>query len=146
MEQKDFTLLHVNEIPFKMNLDVTNINDDVKKRLRIAFLFVLQYQKNNEASAMHAVVRLSLDDSVILEGGATFIFKSKTWNEMSHDDESVRKSDFARQVVEYALPFINGVMSARVQDTKLKGLFLPVIDASELVDSIKVEEMPLKVA
>lgn len=146
MEQKDFTLLHVNEIPFKMNLDVTNINDDVKKRLRIAFLFVLQYQKNNEASAMHAVVRLSLDDSIILEGGATFIFKSKTWDEMPHDDESVRKSDFARQVVEYALPFINGVMSARVQDTKLKGLFLPVIDASELVDSIKVEEMPLKVA
>lgn len=144
MEQKDLTLLHVNEIPFKMNLDVTNMSDDVKKRLCIAFLFVLQYQKDNEAFAMHAVVRLSLDDSVILEGGATFIFKSKTWNEMSHDEESVRQSDLARQIVEYALPFINGVMLVRVQETKLKGLFLPVFDTSELVENIKVEEMPLQ--
>lgn len=144
MEQKYLTLLHVNEIPFKMNLDVTNMSDDVKKRLCIAFLFVLQYQKDNEAFAMHAVVRLSLDDSVILEGGATFIFKSKTWNEMSHDEESVRQSGLARQIVEYALPFINGVMLVRVQETKLKGLFLPVFDTSELVENIKVEEMPLQ--
>lgn len=144
MEQKGFTLLRVNEIPFKMNLDVTDMNDNIKKRLRIAFLFVFQYQKGNEASAMHAIVRLSLDDSVILEGGATFIFKSKTWDEMLHDDESIKKSDFARQMVEYALPFVNGVMSVRVQNTKLKGLFLPVIDASELVTNIRVEEVDSK--
>lgn len=144
MEQKDFTLLHVNEIPFKMNLDVTDMNDDIKKRLRIAFLFIFQYQKGNKASAMHAIVRLSLDNSVILEGGATFIFNSKTWDEMLHDDESVKKSNFARQIIEYALPFINGVMSVRVQNTKLKGLFLPVIDASELVENVKVEEVGSK--
>ena len=144
MEQRDFTMLHISEIPFNMNLDVTNINDDLKKRLSIAFLFVLQYQKGNEASALHAVVRLSLDDSIILNGGATFIFKSKTWDEMSHDDETVRKSDFAKKIIEYALPFINGIMFARVKDTKLKGLFLPVIDASDLVDNIKVEEVPVK--
>lgn len=143
MEQKDFTLLYVNEIPFKMNLDVTDMNNDIKKRLSIAFLFVFQYQKGNKASAMHAIVRLSLDNSVVLEGGATFIFNSKTWDEMSHDEESVKKSDFARQMVEYALPFISGVMSVRVQNTKLKGLFLPVISASELVANIKVKEMPL---
>ena len=35
-------------------------------------------------------------------------------------------------------------MFARVQDTKLKGLFLPVIDASDLVENIKVEEVPVK--
>lgn len=144
MEQRDFTMLHISEIPFNMNLDVTNINDDLKKRLSIAFLFVLQYQKGNEASALHAVVRLSLDGSIILNGGATFIFKSKTWDEMSHDDETVRKSDFAKKIIEYALPFINGIMFARVQDTKLKGVFLPVIDASDLVENIKVEEVPVK--
>ena len=127
MEQRDFTMLHISEIPFNMNLDVTNINDDLKKRLSIAFLFVLQYQKGNEASALHAVVRLSLDGSIIL-----------------HDDETVRKSDFAKKIIEYALPFINGIMFARVQDTKLKGLFLPVIDASDLVENIKVEEVPVK--
>lgn len=144
MEQKDITLLHVTEIPFKMSLDATDMNDDIKKRIGIAFLFVLQYQKGNEASAMHAVVRLSFDGLVILEGGATFIFKSKTWDEMSHDEESVRKSDFAREMIEYALPFINGVMLVRVQDTKLRGLFLPVIDASELATNIKVEEIPFQ--
>lgn len=144
MEQRDFTMLHISEIPFNMNLDVTNINDDLKKRLSIAFLFVLQYQKGNEASALHAVVRLSLDGSIILNGGATFIFKSKTWDEMSHDDETVRKSDFAKKIIEYALPFINGIMFARVQDTKLKGFILPVIDASDLVENIKVEEVPVK--
>lgn len=144
MEQKYFTLLHVNEIPFKMNLDVTDMNDNVKEHLRIAFLFVFQYQKGNKASAMHAIVRLSLDNSVILEGGATFIFKSQIWDEMPHDEESVKKSDFARQMVEYALPFISGVMSVRVQNTKLKGLFLPVISASELVANIKVKEVASK--
>lgn len=142
MEHKDFTLLHVKEIPFKMNLDVTNMNDDIKKRIGIAFLFVLQYQKGNEASALHAIVRLSLDESVILEGGATFIFKSQTWDEMSHDDETVRKSDFAKEIVDYALPLISGIMLVRVQETILKGMFLPVIDASELVKNIKVEEVP----
>lgn len=144
MKQKDITLLHVTEIPFKMSLDATDMSDDVKKRINVAFLFVLQYQKGNGASAMHAVVRLSLDGLVILEGGATFIFKSKTWDEMSHDEESVRKSDFAREMIEYVLPFINGVMLARVQDTKLRGLFLPIIDASELVTNIKVEEIPFQ--
>lgn len=146
MEQKYFTLLRVDEIPFKMNLDVTDMNDNVKEHLRIAFLFVFQYQKGNKASAMHTIVRLSLDNSVVLEGGATFIFKSQIWDEMSHDEESVKKSDFARQMVEYALPFINGVMSVRVQNTKLKGLFLPVIGASELVANIKVKEVASKEA
>ncbi len=144
MEQKDFTLLHVNEIPFRMNLDVTEMSDDVKKRLCIAFLFVLQYQKGNEAFAMHAVVRLSIDDSVILEGGATFIFKSKSWDEMPHDEVAVRKSDLAKQIVEYALPFINGVILVRVKNTKLNGLFLPIIDPTKLTENIKVEEVPLR--
>ena len=146
MEPKEFTLLRVNEIPFKMNLDVTDMDDNIKKRLRIAFLFVFQYQKGNKASAMHVIVRLSLDDSVILEGGATLIFKSKTWDEMPHDDESIKKSNFAKQMIEYALPFVNGVMSVRVQNAKLKELFLPVIDASELVTNIRVEEVDSKKA
>ena len=141
MKQNDFTLLHVNEIPFKMNLDVTEMNDEVKKHLRISFLFVLQYQDGNEASAMHAVVRLLLEDSNVLEGGATLVFKSKTWNEMPHDEESVRKSDFAKKAIGYALPFINGIMFTRTQGTKLEGLFLPVIDASELAENIKVEKI-----
>ena len=110
MAHKDFTLLRINEIPFKMNLDIADLNDDKKKRIGISFLFIFQYQEGNEASAMHAVVRISLDDSIILEGGSTFIFKSKIWDEMSHDEESVKKSAFAESVIEYALPFVNGVM------------------------------------
>ena len=93
---------------------------------------------------MHAVVRLSIDDSVILEGGATFIFKSKTWDEMPHDEVAVRKSDLAKQIVEYALPFINGVILVRVKNTKLNGLFLPIIDPTKLTENIKVEEVPLR--
>lgn len=141
MAHKDFTLLRINEIPFKMNLDIADLNDDKKKRIGISFLFIFQYQEGNEASAMHAVVRISLDDSIILEGGATFIFKSKIWDEMSHDEESVKKSAFAESVIEYALPFVNGVMCTRVRDTKLNGLFLPIIDASELVANIKIQEI-----
>ena len=91
MAHKDFTLLRINEIPFKMNLDVADLNDDRKKRIGISFLFIFQYQEDNEASAMHAVVHISLDESIILEGGATFIFKSKTWDEMPHDEECVKK-------------------------------------------------------
>jgi hypothetical protein len=97
MEQQDFTLLHVSEILSKMNLDVKKINEEIKKKLGIAFLFVLQYQKGNKASALHSVVRITLDDNVILEGGATLIFESKKWDEMSHDKESVRKSGLAKR-------------------------------------------------
>lgn len=142
MDQRNFTLLHVKEIPFKMNLDATNITDAEKKRLGIGFLFVIQYQKNNEASAIHVVVRLSLDESVILEGGTTFVFKSAIWNEMPHDETSVRNSGFARELIGYVLPFVNGVMTVRLQDTKLHDLILPVIDTSDLVANIKVEEVP----
>ena len=146
MAHKDFTLLRINEIPFKMNLDVADLNDDRKKRIGISFLFIFQYQEDNEASAMHAVVHISLDESIILEGGATFIFKSKTWDEMPHDEECVKKSEFAKSVIEYALPFINGVMCTRVRDTKLNGLFLPIIDTSELVANIKIQEVPKREA
>lgn len=144
MKREDFTLIHINEIPFNMNLDITNINEDIKKRLGIAFLFVLQYQKGNEASALQAIVRVTLEDSTILQGGVTFVFKSKTWDEMSHDNKTVRESIFAKEIIDYALPFINGVMSARLKDTKLEGLFLPIIDSSELAKSISVEEIPNK--
>ncbi len=144
MEQQDFTLLHVSEIPFKMNLDVKEINEEIKKKLGIAFLFVLQYQKGNKASALHSVVRITLDNNVILEGGATLIFDSKKWDEMPHDEKSVRKSDFAKKLVGYALPYISGIMLARTQDTKLKGLFLPAVDPAELVSYIKIEEVKKK--
>ena len=135
-------LLHVNEIPFKLNLDVTDLNEEVKKRSGISFLFVFQYQRKNKASALHSVVRITLDGSSVLEGGATLIFQSEVWDEMSHDEKDVQKSDFAKHMVGYAFPFINGILLARIQDTKLKGLFLPVIDISELVTNIKVEEVP----
>lgn len=141
MEQQDFTLLHVSEIPFKMNLDVKEISDEIKKKLRIAFLFVLQYQKGNKTSALHSVVRITLDNNVILAGGATLIFNSKKWDEMPHDKETVRKSDFAKELVGYALPYISGLMFARTQDTKLKELFLPAINPTELVSNIRVEEI-----
>lgn len=141
MEQNDFILLQVNESSFSMNFDATEMSDDMKKRLVVAFLFVLQYQDGNEASALQVGVRIILDNDVILENGATLIFKSKTWDNMPHDEETVRKSDFAKQIVGYALPFISGMLSIRVQGTKLSGLFLPAINPSELVKNIKVKEM-----
>lgn len=141
MTNKDFTLLSINEIPFTMNLNVADLNEDIKKRIRISFLFIFQYQEGNKASAMHAVVRVYLDDSVILEGGATFIFKSNEWDKMPHNEKAVKESNFAKSMIEYALPFINGVMCTRVQNTKLNGLFLPIIDTSELVANIKIQEI-----
>ena len=45
MAHKDFTLLRINEIPFKMNLDIADLNDDKKKRIGISFLFIFQYSK-----------------------------------------------------------------------------------------------------
>ncbi len=144
MEQQDFTLLHVSEIPFTMNLEVKEINNDIKKKLKTAFLYVLQYQKGNKASALHSVVRITLDDAVILQGGVTLVFNSKKWDEMSHDEEFVRKSDLAKKLVGYAFSFLSGVMFARTQDTKLKGLFLPALDPAELVSFIKVDEVKEK--
>lgn len=144
MEQQDFTLLHVSEIPFSMNLDVTEINEDIKKKLKTSFLYVLQYQSDNIASALHSVVRVSLDNRVILQGGTTLVFNSKKWRGMPHDEESVRKSDFAKKLVGYALPFLSGVLFTRTQSTKIKGLFLPAIDPTELVSYIKVEEVKVK--
>lgn len=144
MEQQDFTLLHVSEIPFNMNLDVKEINEDIKKKLGIAFLFILQYQKGNKASAFHSIVRITLENNVVLQGGATLVFNSRKWDEMPHEEESVRKSDFAKKLIGYALPYVNGVMLVRTQDTKLNGLFLPVIDPAELVPYIKVEEVKEK--
>lgn len=137
----DFTLLHIQEIPFQMNLDVPNITNEIKKRIQIAFLFILQYQKGNEASALHAVVRFTLDGKVILEGGATLIFKSKTWDEISHTEETVKQSAFARNIIAYALPLISGIQLARIKDTKLEGMFLPNIDPANLVKDLHVEEI-----
>lgn len=140
MNKCDIELLHVNEITSNLNLD-EKFDDDVKKRLKIAFLFVLQYQKGNEASALHSVVRYILDDKTLLEGGASLIFRSKTWDGMNHDEETVKYSDFATQIIGYALPFVSGMQFVKTKDTALNGIFLPVINPAELRNFIRVEEV-----
>ena len=73
----DITLLHISEIPFKLDLQFNKLTDEMKKRIQVAFLFVLQYQEGNAASALHSVVKFILDEQTILEGGVTLIFQSK---------------------------------------------------------------------
>lgn len=140
MNKHDIELLHIKEITSILNLD-EKIDEDAKNRLKIAFLFVLQYQKGNEASALHSVVRFILDDKTLLEGGASLIFKSKTWDDMNHDEDTVKASDFATQLIGYALPFISGMQFVKTKDTVLNGIFLPMINPAELRDFIRVEEV-----
>ena len=37
----DITLLHIREIPFKLDLQFNKLTDEMKKRIQVAFLFVL---------------------------------------------------------------------------------------------------------
>lgn len=140
MNKYDIELLHVKEITSSLNLD-EKFDEDAKKRLKIAFLFVLQYQKGNEVSALHSVVRFILDNNTLLEGGVSLIFKSKTWDSMNHDEKTVKTSDFATQLIGYALPFVSGMQFVKTKETVLNGIFLPIIDPAELRDFIRVEEV-----
>lgn len=137
----DIKLLHINEIPFKLDLDVPNLTDELKKRIQVAFLFVLQYQEGNSASALHSVVKFMLDGQAILEGGVTLIFQSKEWEELPHKEEDVKQSSFAKELIAYSYPFMSGIQFSQIKGTKLEGMFLPIIDASELVKDLHVEEV-----
>lgn len=137
----DIRLLHINEIPFKLDLDIPSLTDDLKKRIQVAFLFVLQYQEGNSASALHSVVKFMLDGQTILEGGVTLIFQSKKWEEMPHVEEEVKQSSFARDLIAYSYPFMSGVQFSQIKGTKLDGMFLPMINPDELVKDLHVEEV-----
>lgn len=140
MNTNDITLVHVNEISSTLNLD-KNLSEDVKKRMKIAFLFVLQYQDGNPAFALHSVVRVILDDKTLLEGGATLVLESKIWDNMSHEVESVRSSDFATQLIAYALPFVNGMLYVKTKNTPMDGMFLPIINPTELKKTLRIEKV-----
>lgn len=137
----DIKLLHINEIPFQLNLDVPKLTEDIKKRIQVAFLFVLQYQKGNETSAIHSLVKFILDGQTILEGGVTLIFQSNEWNGMSHVEEDVKKSSFAMDLISFAYPFMSGFQFSQVRDTKLADMFLPIIKSEDLVENLHVEEV-----
>lgn len=140
MKTNDITLVHVNEISSTLNLD-KSLSEDVKKRMKIAFLFVLQYQDENPAFALHSVVRVLLDERTLLEGGATLVMESSEWDKMSHDEESIRRSDFASQLIAYALPFVNGMLYVKTKNTPMDGMFLPIIDPAELKNTLRVEKV-----
>lgn len=140
MNYFDFKLLHVNEITSTMALD-EKMDEEKKKRLKIAFLFVIQYKKDNDVFALHSIVRFMLDDKVIYEGGVTMVIEHKGWMEMEHTLESLRKSLFAEQLIGYSLPFISGVQFVNTKETVLGGLLIPMINPKELVGNLKVEEI-----
>lgn len=101
----DITLLHIREIPFKLDLQFNKLTDEMKKRIQVAFLFVLQYQEGNAASALHSVVKFILDERTILEGGVTLIFQSKEWDNMSHVEDEVKKNFVCKKANIFFLSF-----------------------------------------
>lgn len=137
----DITLLHISEIPFKLDLQFNKLTDEMKKRIQVAFLFVLQYQKGNAASALHSVVKFILEEQTILEGGVTLIFQSKEWDNMSHVEDEVKKTSFARKLISFSYPFMGGVQFSQIQNTSLEGMFLPMIDPDKLVQDLHVKEI-----
>lgn len=137
----DIKLLHINEIPFKLDLEVPSLTEELRKRIQVAFLFVLQHQEGNNASALHSVVKFMLDGQTILEGGVTLIFQSKEWEGMSHEEEEIKQSSFARDLIAYSYPFMSGIQFSQIKGTKLEGMFLPMIDPGELVKDLHVEEV-----
>lgn len=137
----DITLLHISEIPFKLDLQFNKLTDEMKKRIQVAFLFVLQYQEGNAASALHSVVKFILDEQTILEGGVTLIFQSKEWDNMSHVEDDVKKTSFARNLISFSYPFMGGVQFSQIQNTSLEGMFLPMIDPDKLVQDLHVKEI-----
>ena len=136
----NYSIVQAHELQFNMSLN-DEITAEFKKDIKMAFLFVLQYQKGNDASAIHSVVRFVHKDKVFFEGGVTLVFKSSVWDEMDKSEAFVRKSDFARELIAYSLPYLSGVMLAKTKGTPMESLMLPNIDASELVENIKVEEV-----
>lgn len=75
---------------------------------------------------------------------ATLVMESKVWESIDHDEESVRKSDFATQLIAYALPFVNGMLYVKTKNTQMDGMFLPIIDPAELRSTLKVENIDEK--
>lgn len=140
MNANDITLVHVNEISSTLNLD-EKLSQELKSKMKIAFLFVLQHQEGNPAFALHSVIRVLLEDKTLLEGGATLVMESKTWNNMNHDEEYVRNSDFATRLIAYALPFVNGVLYVKTKNTPMDGMFLPMINPEELRNTLRVEKV-----
>lgn len=140
MSSFDYKLLHVKEIASTMALD-EKLDEEKKKRLKIAFLFVIQYKKDSDVFALHSMVRFMLDDKVIYEGGVTMVIEHEGWKEMEHTLESLRESSFAEQLIGYSLPFISGVQFVNTKETSISGLLIPMINPKELVDNLKVEEI-----
>ncbi|MBR1466867.1 MAG: hypothetical protein IJ607_11000 [Bacteroidaceae bacterium] len=141
MKKNQFEILQIRELPSSIVRDGEVSKEDVAAS-RLSYLIVFQHQEGNEAVAVHVSLRYQTEKTVLLQEGATLIAKIDGWDEMSKDDESLKKDERILAFIDYSLAFVGGMVFRHVAGTALNSIAAPQIMAVNIMDNVVINALP----
>lgn len=135
-----FTIKHIREVGFQMNRELT-LESDLKNHLKVAFLLLLQFEKDSNTIGLHTIAKYTYDDQELLSGGATFVVDVPRWTEVSHDIEEVRKYPWVKDLLIYSMGFVSGQHYKSSAGTPLNSVFLPYISPEDMLNMLVIDEV-----
>ncbi len=137
-----FQILRIKELPHQVNKEIDLTQDDISN-LKISFLIVLQHRPTDNIIGLHTMVRYTHNETnQILESGVTHIAKIENWDSIKSSNETIKSSIAIRELVGYATAFISGLVYVQTEGCALHQYFIPHISAEELINNMKIEQLP----
>lgn len=119
MDSNQFEIVQILELPSSIIRDV-ELKKDVIEKCQLQYLVVLQYQKDSDIVGLHVLLRfVTNDEKVMLNEGATFVSRIDRWNELDHASEALRTDRTITSLVNYAIPFVCGMIFRHTSGTIL---------------------------
>lgn len=143
-ENNNFEIVHIHELPSFFNREV-KVDEEMIKKCTLGYLVVLQHKENNETVGLHVSIRyITPDNNVLMQEGATIVVKIEDWNNMPHEEKTLRESPSVRLLVEYGLSFVSGMIFTRASGTVMNNIFVPHMATSIIMNDIVIENLGQK--
>lgn len=139
MKSNQFEILQIRELPSSIVRDGEVKKEEIEKS-HLSYLIVFQCQHGNEAVALHVSLRYQTqDETVLLQEGVTIIARIEDWDNMSKDEQLLKKNERIVALVDYGLAFVGGMIYRHVSGTLLNSVIPPHISAADIMDNVVVE-------
>ncbi|MCQ2133997.1 MAG: hypothetical protein MJY88_03425 [Bacteroidales bacterium] len=140
-ENKDWMTLHnVTETEYSACPD--DRLDELKgQQLRLGIITALEYKEGIDVVKLNIGFRVVAGEkTAVISYALSFIVELNGWADMSHNEADVRINPLIRRMVKFCYPFLGGALMKKTEDTKLAKMYLPVVDADELMKRMIIEK------
>ena len=140
-ENKDWMILQdVSETEYTVCPD--DKLDELKgQQLSLGIITVLEFKEGIDAVKLNIGFRvIAGEKSGVISYGVSFVVELNGWAEMSHNEADIRVNPLVKKMIKFCYPFLGGALMKKTEGTKLAKLYLPVVDAEELMKRMIIEK------